>query len=177
MRYRPWREPELKLLRDLWMSGNTGREIGRLLGRSTNSVLSKVQRMPDLPQHPVGPRKGRYAMVEVATTSMRCPCCGGPIEAPLQLEGLEHIQLPRTPRRILEALIKAYPNGVTYSDLANHVYWDSPTGGPTNYNSSLAVTVSSSLRPRIEPLGWSIGLNGGNAGIRLFKTEEAKEAA
>ena len=177
MNRRPWRDAEIGVLRDMWKRECTGEEIGRILGRSKDSVLAMVRRIPDLNAHRPGPRKGRYAVVEVGAKGTRCPCCGGKIEAPPELEGLEHIQLAKTPRRILEALIKSYPDGVGYSELADKVYWDSPSGGPTNYNNTLAVTVSKRLRPKLEQLGWSVGLNGNYQGIRLFKLSDAKEAA
>lgn len=89
-------------------------------------------------------------------TEIVCPCCGRGLRAPsLPLQGLLSVPLPKAGRRIVEALVKAFPRAVPMAVLLDAVYFDDPEGGPATADNVVRVAMIR-VRRELEPLGWTI---------------------
>lgn len=58
-------------------------------------------------------------------------------------------------RRMIDELVRVYPNGVTHQRLVTVLYHDDESGGADNA-SQVASIVMSRLRRKVEKLGWTI---------------------
>jgi DNA-binding response OmpR family regulator len=88
-----------------------------------------------------------------------CPCCGGAIntgKAPL--ESLPEMNVAEQKRRIVAALVRAFPRAVDVKDLVEALYWDNPSCGPDGAERVLRVHVSG-LRRDLKRYGWTIPNN------------------
>lgn len=104
-------------------------------------------------------------------TEYRCPCCGGAITAPMSVDGL--LGLPHSPleRRILSAIVAAYPEHVEKPELINAMYWDDPNGGPDDAARTTDVHVYR-INRRIAKHGWQIVAMFGNGTRALRRIEQ-----
>ncbi len=103
-----------------------------------------------------------------------CPCCGAPIAADrLPARMLTDVRgLPLQERRILEALVRAYPRAIDGAGLVDAVYFDRPDGGPLDAANFVQQLVSR-LRRRLAPLGWTIPLAYRSTEDRRYRLEKA----
>ena len=95
-----------------------------------------------------------------------CPFCGTKLQQPPDLSQLAVLPNQRLKRRLLDALLAAYPRGLSTEQLMDKMFWDDPDGGPES--NTIAVRVSK-LRPDLEPLGWTITHARANYGIYQLK--------
>lgn len=84
-----------------------------------------------------------------------CPCCGRPMDA---LPPLEHLVLTMAPqghvsRRIIKALVDAYPRAICGPRLHDIIYADDPDGGPLCNSVSVLMI---RLRKKLRPYGWTV---------------------
>src|SRR4051812_37079308 len=91
--------------------------------------------------------------------SVPCPCCGTAIPAP-GLETLRFMHLPPHERKVLDALISAYPRVVSVPDLAQRVYGHDANGGPDTAEASVRIYMHR-LRPKLAVFGWTAGARKG----------------
>lgn len=85
-----------------------------------------------------------------------CPTCGSPLKSSaVPVEGLLTMKMGGTTRRMVEALVAAYPKSVPFNRLVDAMYGDDPAGGPENPRTDIAV-LASKLRPRLQVFGWTI---------------------
>lgn len=85
---------------------------------------------------------------------MKCPCCGQDVDD-AGLLMLKAMPLGGQHRRMLDELIRVYPNGVTHDRLVTVLYHDAANGGADNA-SQVASIVMSRLRRKVMDLGWAI---------------------
>lgn len=97
-----------------------------------------------------------------------CPCCGrAVVNAPASLvDAVDALRLPRRQRRIVDALIAAFPRTISKDDLVPAV-WDHLDDEPEFPGDVLESHVSK-LRQALRPHGWSVdGVR--MAGYRLIE--------
>lgn len=105
--------------------------------------------------------------------TLNCPACGKPVDAvPAQALALS-TGLSAHERKVVEALVAAYPRYVTGEFLLESVYGDRWDGGPDSNSLNVFMV---HLRKKLPKYGWTIpsGKQGrGNPGrYRLQHTEE-----
>ena len=83
-----------------------------------------------------------------------CPCCGRPFDAEFTPDMLLDLPVTGMQKRILDALVDAWPRGLGNHALIDAMYWDDPEGGPLEAERVLKVHLFR-LREKIEPMGWS----------------------
>lgn len=93
-----------------------------------------------------------------------CPCCGRPVDTgALPVTALAEIPASRHERRILKALVSAYPRRVSGDFLVEALYCDDPNGGPLRAVDVVRVTVTR-LRAKLARVGWTIPHGGTGRG-------------
>lgn len=93
-----------------------------------------------------------------------CPTCHRPMNAGrAPIEGLASAPLGNLERRLVEAMVQAYPRSLTKNYLIEFLYSDDPDGGPESVGSILAVMMTR-LRKKLPAYGWTIPLNTRGAG-------------
>lgn len=101
-----------------------------------------------------------------------CPCCGHALsDRAVPLSALPVASLTWQRRRIVDALISAYPRPLTIVSLIDAVYYSDPTGGPENAENTLRVQVSH-LRKELERYGWTIpSVRPGRGNFQQYRLE------
>lgn len=85
----------------------------------------------------------------------QCPCCGQDMPGQTPIDALRDVELSPTAQVIIEALVEAYPRGLTRQALVRRVYGLKPSGGPLTAENVVSVTLART-RPRLAPLGWTV---------------------
>ena len=100
--------------------------------------------------------------------TIRCPTCGHPLKGgAAELAALSEIRCSNSQRKVLKALIKAYPKSVTTEQLVFALYSDDATGGPLGAEATVKQYVYY-LRNLLPEYGWDIPkstVGRGNRGI------------
>lgn len=99
-----------------------------------------------------------------------CPCCGQQMPGGLPVEALENVYFPPTELKIVSALARTYPRGMTARALVDVVYADDPNGGPDGAEHSMRQFIHRA-RKRMQPYGWRVGGFGRTGQLRLQRIE------
>lgn len=102
-----------------------------------------------------------------------CPTCGNKVEE-VPMKALLDSGLPPQIRRIVKAMVAAYPRPARNDELLAALYWDDPNGGPDGAERVLMTRICNA-RKILAPFGWTVSKQGtGSHGrYRLQKIEEA----
>jgi hypothetical protein len=88
--------------------------------------------------------------------SCLCPTCNRPMEATrAPIEGLTSAVMGPIERRIVEALVRAYPRSITRDRMVDIVYADERDGGPDRAQVIMSILMGR-LRPKLVQFGWTI---------------------
>lgn len=100
---------------------------------------------------------------------MNCPCCGQSVPE-VTHDMLTHFETSPMQARILEWLIKSYPDGLTNQQIIARLYESDPNGGPLVADNVVAVFVWR-MRKSLTALGWTIprGISSKTSKYRLRK--------
>jgi hypothetical protein len=102
-------------------------------------------------------------------TSFTCPCCNSRIPAPPKVEALADLGAGHL-RKILLALIDAYPKGLTREQIIGHMY-DIDADVPLTVEYVVS-TQMGNIRKLLQPYGWTVPKNvaGGHA-IAVYRLQ------
>jgi hypothetical protein len=96
--------------------------------------------------------------------TIHCPCCGHEIAAArAPIEALAAVPLSHIQRRIVDAMVKAYPGKIGVAKIVDAVYWDDPDGGPLEPERVLQQIIYR-LRLSLTAYGWTIPASPGGRG-------------
>lgn len=93
-----------------------------------------------------------------------CPCCGGPMSADIRV--VEALYLPNYERRVLDALLSAFPRAMYCESIASVIYSLAPNGGPVSGRNNVHVYLHR-IRRKLEPHGWTVGSDYQGGPVRL----------
>lgn len=97
---------------------------------------------------------------------VECPCCGSRVPA-LPIEGLASVPVTTQQRRILDAMVRAYPRIVGNEYLFDAVWGDRADGGPNGDLMNQIAVQMVKINRVIRPLGWQLsGAYNGRAGAK-----------
>lgn len=85
---------------------------------------------------------------------MRCPCCGGEVET-IPADSLTDLKLTPMRRKLVSALVKAFPRPVSTAYLKDYMWAEDPYGGPDSDSNTLDVQISMTNR-ELRQIGWRI---------------------
>lgn len=100
-----------------------------------------------------------------------CPCCSRPMEAARSpVEALASAIMGSVERRIVEALIAAYPKSITRDRMVEILYRDESDGGPTDAPTVVSILMGR-LRVKLALHGWTIPKARGGPGSEGYHLE------
>lgn len=79
---------------------------------------------------------------------------------------VEALYLPNYERRVLDALLSAFPRAMHCEAIASVIYAHTPNGGPLAGANSVHVYLHR-IRPKLEPHGWTVGSDYQGGPVRL----------
>ncbi len=82
------------------------------------------------------------------------------------LKVVEALYLPNYERRVLDALLSAFPRAMYCDAIASVIYAEEPTGGPLSSTNNVAVYLHR-IRPKLEPHGWTVRSDYQGGPVRL----------
>lgn len=102
-----------------------------------------------------------------------CPCCGAPMRPGVPVGSLVFADLRGRQRRVVEAMVDAYPRPLESNALAGMVWGDDPTGGPDDALRSMNVHIHRANKV-IAAFGWRIvGRKGAGRRLEMIRHETA----
>ena len=102
-----------------------------------------------------------------------CPCCQHPIDGDrLPAMALKHVRFTYIQQRIVDALVEAWPRGLSKHALVEAAYFDDPNGGPDAAENTITTHICH-IRTKLPRYGWYIPVNCGGQGNRARYRLEA----